>query len=180
MADVKVTTNIADFRRQLRALDARMQATYVAAGVRAIGRVIGRQARANVRAGHTITGTLARAIFWGARRRPSRGLVTGFVAARSGAKERARVAKGKTNRDAYYWPWVEGGHRIVPRGGSLSRGGGRTIRALKRSRFDKGGGKRTKPVEFLLRAFRSTQGAAIQAFDRAVSAGLEKESARKT
>jgi len=38
-------------------------------------------------------------------------------------KKYQRMGKKQINKDAYYWPWVEYGHKIVPRKGKQNGGG---------------------------------------------------------
>lgn len=83
-----------------------------------------------------------------------------------------RAIKGKGSRylrDAYYWPWVEGGHVIVPRG---ARGGAR-VRKLRRERL-RTAGRTVRPRPFLAPALRQGSAEALKRF----YAQMEKALAR--
>lgn len=121
------------------------------------------------------TGTLRRAMYVKQIRELS-GTTrqTFYIGARQGKKERA-VGKKKVNRDAYYARWVEGGHKIVPRGSkattALNRLGrritGLTIRRNAAQGF-------VPPHEFLQPAFKAKIGAATDAMATKLRERIER------
>lgn len=82
--------------------------------------------RARVRGRYRVQpGTLRRAVLAKYARELSGPSQQGYVVTlRRGKREQAR------GRDAYYWPWVERGHKIVPRRGKNSAMGIRTRRRM--------------------------------------------------
>jgi len=189
---IVIHTNIQDFRKQLRDLGDRITKR-VALRAAAKGAAVFRDAtRGNARA-IAKSGTLARAIYMGKSRFiKERGSVAYFVSVRHGKtagrkasksavtrlkQARKRGGKALPSRDAFYWRFVEAGHRIVPRGRGIT--GGERTRATKRSSFDAAGGRKTKPVEYLARAFRASQAAAIRAIEAELDRGIKAEEAKK-
>jgi HK97 gp10 family phage protein len=75
---------------------------------------------------------------------------------------------GRTNRkgqnvDGYYAPWVEKGHRIIPKRQSYTYAGIALKRGtLKAARQRAGNARRTRAVQFLENAYRGTRGIALQ------------------
>jgi hypothetical protein len=89
-----------------------------------------------------------------------------------GVRNGKRYQKGKENRDAYYWRWVEAGH--VARGpGSRLKGGDRS-RALQRKRIKESGGRVVQGVWFMRRAFLANQHQALKAFNARIAARIAK------
>lgn len=130
-------------------------------------RVIARQARANA---PRRTGVLRRALFghFSPKRSRRDQLAVSLVRARSGNKEgKHRVARGRTNRDAYYAGWVEFGHRIVPR---KTATGSKFITA--RRREAKSTGRRVPPRPFLEPAYKSHGAQAFAEIERVMREGL--------
>jgi hypothetical protein len=96
----------------------------------------------------------------------------GVVAARSGRKyQKVRRGKQYANLDAFYWPWVEGGH--VARGPGQRIRGGMRRRALERKRL-RAAGKWVEGRWFLRRAFQTQQTAALQAFEKRLAISIDR------
>lgn len=176
MADLLVIrTNLPDFKKQLKDLGEVIEKRIARSAIRKGAKVI---ERAVAQAAPLRTGVLKRAIRSGPSRFiRGRGVVAAYVGVRSGVKQRS-VGKKKVNRDAFYWRWVEDGHRIVPRGAKLSGRGERT-RAVMRSRFDAAGGKRVAGSRYLQRGFNASVSTAVDAVYRELSNGIAKESAKR-
>lgn len=173
---VRVKTNIADFRAQLRAIGgdfekkAMRSATAAAASVfRAAARQAApQQEPPSTRKGHVV-GTLKRAIYT-YKRKGSQGSVTYRVSIRMGKKEQAK------KRDAFYWSWVEQGH--VARGPGQRIKGGANSKALQRKRLKSGGGF-VQAQPFLAPAFRSAGSRALQVFSERLGRAIDRYSQKK-
>lgn len=76
----------------------------------------------------------------------------------------------QANRDAFYWPWVEAGHRIVPRRGSAA-GGNATLRARRSAAR---GGLRVPPHPFFGPAVESSAAQATRVMRERLAAELAK------
>lgn len=178
MADtIVVRTNLPDFRRQLAGLGDRMQKNVVRSAARAAAAVYRDAARQvapllRVPDKRRMPGALRRSIYSGTRR-GSPGVVEAFV----GVRGKRTVGRGQRVIDAFYGRFLEFGW--IPRGpGQRFRGGTRT-RALLRERALKAGATRQRHP-FLEPAFRRASGAALQAFNERMAAGLAVESRRST
>ena len=136
------------------------------------------RAPGKIRRNWRIAGTLKRNIHIKRLRSP-KGQEHYYVGVRGGRQRPKKGAPMATFFLPFYWAWVETGHRIVPRGRKLNVGGRRT-RALNRERFDRSGGGRTRPVEYLKKAFDSQKGAALDAFNARVQQRINKENAKRT
>ncbi len=96
-----------------------------------------------------------------ARERSSETRATYIVTFRRGKKAQAQ------NRDAFYWPWVEFGHRIVPRRGK----GGAGIAQRRRAAA---GGGRVPPHPFFVPGVTRSVGAAVAAMRQRMAQELNK------
>lgn len=110
-------------------------------------------------------GTLKRAVTsaW-ARERSNSVQQSYVVTVRKGKKQQAK------GRDAFYWPWVEFGHKVVPRRGKA--GGSLYRRRISATYADN---KRTvAPRPFLRPAFNASRYAALDAIQTRLRAEIEK------
>jgi HK97 gp10 family phage protein len=183
MADaVVVKTNLPDFKRAMAAFTYDMQRKTFRNGVAAASRIFKNQVVkilqrprvSPVRKGET-PGTLRRAIYIKRARDSKRGLEHYFVGVRQG-----KVAKGRKggSADAFYWRFVELGHRKVPRGSKIT--GGRRTQALKRARFDTAGGGKVRAYPFLEPAFKAAKEDALKKFTENIQERIKVENAKRS
>jgi HK97 gp10 family phage protein len=170
MNEVRVVTNLPDFKRQLRdvAEDMQLRATRNAtAAAAAVFRAAVRRNAAAPKSTEQVgkrqrTGNLARAVRMAfSRRNSNRGKVSFVV----GIPAR-RARKGGT--DAFYWRFLEGGW--IPRGRGQALRGGRRTKALLRSR--QGGGQVQYP--FIRPAFQQAGPRALAAFNQRMAREVER------
>lgn len=183
MADsVEVRTNLPDFLKQMEAFGADMERKVFRNGVAAaarvfrnsVQRVLQRPRISPVRKGER-PGTLQRAIYVKrSTKNRQKGQEAYFVGVRQGKAARSR--KGGS-ADAYYWRWVELGHRIRPKGQAIR--GGRNTKALMRARHDAAKGGRVPPYPFLKPGFEAGKTEALQKFNENVQARIDKENAKR-
>lgn len=172
---VTVTSNIVDFRAQLRAIGADMekkavrQASQAAASVfrAAAQKAAPVQKPPSTRKGHVV-GTLKRAIYSRRVKRTPRGTVAYRISIRQGKREQAK------KRDAFYWVWVEQGH--IARGPGQRIKGGANTRALQRKRIRGSGKGVVQPSPFLKPAFSSAGSKALQVFNDRMALAIAKYS----
>lgn len=171
---MSVVVEIRGFPETLKRLEAasvKMRRVISRRVVVAGARVIAAQARKNA---PRRTGVLRRAIFghFSPKRSRRDRIAVALVRARSGNREgKRRVARGKSNRDAYYAGWVEFGHAIVPRKGRSGSSIGARRRDARTSK------RRVPPHPFLAPAYQSEGVKALAEMERIARAGLD-ESAR--
>lgn len=174
---VVVRSNLPEFKAWLQTIKADMRGRAVKAAVGATARVFAAEARRTApvdrrpKAMHR--GRLKKAIYGVASKyRQGQDTVYGVVAARSGRKyQKVRRGKQYANLDAFYWPWVEGGH--VARGPGQRIRGGMRRRALERKRL-RAAGKWVEGRWFLRRAFQTQQTAALQAFEKRLAISIDR------
>jgi hypothetical protein len=185
MSEVKVVTNLPDFKRQVREFGYDMERKIFRNGVAAatrvfrngVQRVLSRPRVSPIRKGEHV-GTLRRAIYMKRARDSKQGLEHYFVGVRQGKGERLR--KGGS-ADAFYWKFVELGHRIVGRfAGKYTdyplRGLGRkTGRALRRRQSTTA----VPAYPFLQPAFQIEQLNALKKFNENVQARIDKENTKR-
>lgn len=170
---VNVTTNLPEFKAQLRAIGTDMERRAVRQASAAAASVFRSAVQRNApvqappgRKGHVV-GTLRRAIY--ARKlKAERGTVIYRIGVRQGRGEQKR------NRDAYYWAWVEQGHIARGPGGALK--GGVRSKSLQRLRLRAGGGKVVPPHPFFKPAFESAGSRALQVFNERLTRAIAKYS----
>jgi HK97 gp10 family phage protein len=180
MAEIEIRHNLPDFSRQLKAFGYDFERKAIRSGVAAASRifknkvvaVLNRPRRSPVRKGET-PGTLRRAIYIKRTRAP-KGEEHYFVGVRQGKKARGR--KGGS-ADAYYWRWVELGHRIRRPGQAIR--GGRRLKALRRARHDQAGGGRVQAYPFLTPAFNAAKQDALNKFNEMVQKRIAQENAKR-
>ncbi len=179
MADgISIKFNIPAFKAQLQELGFDMERKIIRSGVSAAANVFKKKVielapvQAKPKRG-VVPGRLKKAIYTKRARDSKNGIEHYFVGVRQGQQAASR--KGG-NVNAYYWRWVEQGHRIIPRGAKIT--GGRRTKALKRSRFDASGGGRTKPAWFIRNAFNQVQPQALDAFNSKVQQRIDKANAK--
>lgn len=168
---VSVRVNLPDFRRELAALDARMQRRVLTRAVRAAGGVIqaaakGLAPRLSTPRRDRVPGLLASRIAVRRSRFGRRGVIKFFVGVR-GAK---KTQRGRA-QDPFYWKFLEGGW--VPRGPGRKLAGGERSRALQRRRALSGGARRVQ-VPFLAPAFQRAAPTALAKFTSVVEAGVRE------
>lgn len=170
-----------NFQRELNELSSDMHKFVVRSAVAAAGRVFAKRATelapvSNLRRKRHVSGTLKRNIIFVRKKRQSKpGFEAGAVIGRGGVRNRKKAPAFFFL--PFYWRWVEGGHRIVPRGQKIA--GGERVKALRRARFDKAGGGRTTAVQFLEKAFHSVGDVALAAFNKKIIARIEKANQKK-
>jgi HK97 gp10 family phage protein len=164
-----ITTNLPDFKRQLRDVSIEMQRKAVRNATAAAASVFRAAARKNAAAPKAATparprtGTLARAVYMAYnRRKSSRGTVTFTIGVRAGK------GAAKRGTDAYYWRWLEGGWRPRGRKGALK--GGNRSRALQRSRS----GIAEISYPFIAPAFKQSGASALNAFNKRMALEIKR------
>jgi hypothetical protein len=176
---VTVTTNLPDFKRQMRELGQDFERKVFRAGTSAAATVFRKLAvnEAPVlkrpKKG-AVAGLLRRAVYVKRARAPS-GTEHYFVGVRQGKSARAR--KGGS-LDAYYWRWVHEGH--LARGPGSKIKGGRRRSSLERRRLNASGAKRVPGNPFLARAFARGKDAALNAFTERVTKRIALENRKRT
>jgi hypothetical protein len=176
---VTVTTNLPDFKRQMRELGQDFERKVFRAGTAAAAGVFKKQGISEApvlkrpKKG-AVYGLLRRAIYVKRARAPS-GTERYFVGVRQG--KRARGRKGGS-LDAYYWRWVHEGH--LARGPGSKIKGGRRRSALERRRLGASGAKRVPGNPFLARAFAQGKDAALKAFTDRVTKRIDQENRKRT
>lgn len=178
--EVRIRTNLPDFLRQLKAFEFDMTRKVFRNGVAAASRVfknavvnvLSRPRRSPVLKCVT-PGTLKRAIYIKRDRDSKPGLEHYFVGVRQGKAQQKR--KGG-NADAFYWRWVELGHRIRAPGHGI-RGGFRK-KAVRRAQHDASGGGRVPAYPFLTPAFQKAKEQALEKFLSSVQARINKENSK--
>lgn len=118
-------------------------------------------------------GTMRRSIntFRSKRYKPAQGAIGVYVTVRA---TRARLKKAPISGDPFYWRWVEGGHKLVPRTAK-----GLTPKQLRRlgqsiTERRRGATRSVRPYPFLGPAWTNKQSAALQIFERRVFERIEK------
>lgn len=177
---ITVRTNLPEFKSKLNFIKADLQKKAVRQATRAAGSVIQKLAkkfapvrdsatRKKVRGQLVFPGTLRDSIGVVSKRaRP--GTIKVMVIPRSG--KRTRKGKGSmADRDAYYWAWVEQGHVIT---GRRVKGGARR-RKLERDRLN-AAGRRTRPANYLKKAFEQGKDPAVKAFYAKLEIAVQKYS----
>lgn len=184
MADgVVVKHNIPDFRAQMTAFGNDMTRKVFRSGAAAASGVFKKEATARApvyqgpRRKKRVVGTLKRNIIM-VRARDSKAGFEHYVVMPKQGKKPKKGAPAAFMFLPFYGLWVEGGHRKIPRGRAIR--GGRQTRALKRQRFDTGGGGRTQPAWFLRDAFNAKKHLALQAAISRVQKRIDKENAKRT
>lgn len=120
------------------------------------------------------TGRLRRAIYSFRDRDSRKGHEARLISVRSGKRLK------KSNRDAYYWKFVEFGHRVAKRGA----GGGERYRAashggkLKGSQAGDASGKVVPPRPFLRPAFEAEKLRALDVFQKELQGEVLKVARR--
>lgn len=168
---VVVTTNLPDFRRQLKEVGQRVERRLTARAVRAAGKVFRTEARELAPVLKTpsrgrVAGALRRAVYMGRSKFTKRGEVRFFVGVRAGKKVRG------TARDPFYWRFLEGGW--IPRGPGKALKGGNRSKALQRDRALKAGARKVA-YPFLQPAFERGKERALRAFVQTMEEGLAQE-----
>lgn len=171
MADLTHVKGLAELSAKLKALPPRIAKNALRRAVSAGAAVIRKEAkrlapisaapRKRGNGAMSVPGTLKRAAMSFSIREQSNQVQQTFgVAFKSGKKEQAK------SRDAYYWKWVEAGHRIIPRRGKS----GNSLKA--RRNMHRGGfvqGRR-----FLRDAFTASAPRAIAAIEAKLRADIDK------
>lgn len=104
-------------------------------------------------------GTLKRAVYaYFAREQSNAAQGSYFVSVRKGVRESSK------NRDAYYWPWVEFGHRVVKRSSTITNSKGRKVSKVSISARRKGAsGELVGRNEFFIKAMEANKQKALDA-----------------
>jgi HK97 gp10 family phage protein len=173
--DVKFL-GLPEFSTRLRALSFDMQRKIVRAGATAAGVIFRNAAIANAptlkqrdtrKVNPRVAGTLKKSIYAARSKVKSKpGIEVIVIAARSGGKA------AKSGKSAFYWRFVEAGHLARGRGQKVK--GGTRRAGLERARLKASGAKFVPPVEFLKRAFKDNQDAAVKAFNSRIAARITK------
>jgi HK97 gp10 family phage protein len=164
-----ITTNLPDFKRQLREVSIEMQRKAARNATAAAASVFRAAARKNAAApkastpARPRTGTLARAVYMAYnRRKSSRGTVTFTIGVRAGK------GAAKRGTDAYYWRWLEGGW--IPRGRKGALKGGARAKALQRRR----NASNRVAYPFIAPAFKQSGGSALNAFNKRMEREIKR------
>lgn len=186
MTELVTIKGMAELRKALqRTIPIEMQGKALQKALAAGARITAAAARENARRGgkqfpDVRTGTLVRAIYakrsrWG----NTQTLENRVVGVRRGNKYgKTRVKAGKSNMDAYYWKWVEFGHRIGTRKtGYLKKIRGRST--VERVRGAGGKSRGDVPAQpFMRPAFEATKNQAAIAIRDGLARQIE-EAAKK-
>jgi hypothetical protein len=172
---VTITTNLPDFRRQLKELKAQM--TPIAsfanrAGANEFRKAVRKFSRLGGAHPDRRTGRLSAAVVVKRARRVPGGEVMHIVGIRQGKsqqriKRRRKSGATEVNLDAYYWRFLEQG--FYPRKPGTALRGGRRTKALQRDRA-KARGEAKITRSFLLPAFHAASASVL----RVHAAALEK------
>lgn len=179
-------SGLADLETALNELSADLRRKVVLAGLRDASKPVVKAARAfaqprDFSSKRRIAGTMRKAItaFKSKRYKAAQGALGIYITVRaSKAQRRARPVSG----DPYYWRWVEGGHKIVPRlskaqsGFSNLRKRAAGISITQRRRRATG---MVKPYPFMGPAFRAQGDQARRIFEQAVIERIAKANRRK-
>jgi HK97 gp10 family phage protein len=173
--EVKIT-GLPAFSVRLKELSADMQRKVIRAGSMAAANIFRKAAVANApslkkpdtrKKNPRVPGTLKKAIFAGrSKKRSTPGKEMIVVGVRSGGKA------AKTNRDAFYWRFVEDGHLVRHSGQKIK--GGKKRAGLERTRLKAANATFVPAVKFMARAFKDNQDAAIAAFNKRLEARIQK------
>lgn len=157
MSDVLIKAEVEgldETLRDLRKLDETIQRKVLRRSVYAGARLV----RDKVKATAPVeTGTIKRAVVHKFARELSKDGAQTYVVTLTRGKKYQRVGKKGRNQDAYYWPWVEYGHRIVARKGK----DGGTLRARRRAATGS-----VPPHPFFEPAYHANRGEAERAIAR--------------
>lgn len=145
----------------------------VAAGARVIRDEARRRAPIyNGPDGSVPRGVIRRAIYAGSSRELTNALQQGYIVnVRSGKKYQA-LGKKKRNADAFFAPWVEYGHYVVPR-----RPAGVSIRS-QRAKHRTSGGQFVAARPFMRPAFESKKNEAVQVIKDYLAERIPREAER--
>lgn len=171
-----LSTNLPDFKAQLREFGFDMERKVFRSGVAAAANVFKAKAvqlapTLRVPRKDRTAGLLKKAIYIKRSKDSRNGLEHYFVGVRQGRAARQR--KGGS-LDAFYWRWVEQGH--IARGPGQALRGGRRSKAIQRSRYS---GSRVPAYPFLAPAFQRAQQQALQAFNDRVQKRIDKENSKR-
>jgi Holliday junction resolvase len=175
MSDVRVTSNIEDFRRQLRELGNKATRRVIRAATSSSARAAlpaVRRAAPVLKAPdkRRRRGALREAIYV-KKPKVTAGSVTATISVRG-----KPYIKGKKQREgAFYWRFLEGGW--LPRGPGRRLRGGERSRSLQRRRNTSAGAVRYQ-YPFLTRGVRQAQPIVIRSFESAVTRGIAREQAK--
>lgn len=174
MNEVDIRFDYVDFARQLEAIKADFRKKAVRGALRSAAGVLRRAVVAFAPQQQQptkgrIPGTLKRAVYAARSRHGVSGVSERyFIGIRQGVRAR------KTNRDAFYWFFLE--HGWAPRGpGKALRGGART-KALQRRRAAEAGARFVR-YPFIAPAFKLAQGAAQDRFEEGIEKAVRRYSA---
>lgn len=175
MVDVRVVSNLPEFRRQLSELGERIERKLVVRGLNAAGKVFRDEARRRApvlqaQKPGRVAGALRGAIFVGRSKASRQGRPVRVVGVRA---TQSQIRRG---RNPFYWRFLEAGW--IPRGPGKRLKGGSRSRALGRERALKAGARKVR-YPFLGPAFEAKSDQALQAFVDTVSAGIAQENQRQ-
>lgn len=88
------------------------------------------------------------------------------------------LKKAPVTGDPYYWRWVEGGHRIVPRSRRTGTFRGKALYAKSITLRRKGSTASVKPYLFLQKAYRERAIGAVAIFNEQILARVAKVTGR--
>ena len=174
--EIKVTSNLLDFKRGLERLERAVRFRIVRSALRQAGNIIKDAAKQTapilkVPSKRRVRGALRRSLFVTRNRKASNRGTEAFLVAVRGK----RTTKKGAVIDAFYWRFLEGGW--VPRGRGKRLKGGKRYRKLQLTRLVAAGARRVS-YPFLLPAAQRSQSAAIAKFNRVMTDGILAE-ARK-
>ena len=178
--NVRIVTNLPDFKAQLRTLGLDFERRVFRAGTNAAAQVFKKLAIQHAPVlkeprKDRVPGLLRRAIYVKRSRARTAGREHYFVGVRQGKSARRRRGG---NLDAFYWRFLEDPRGHLARGpGQRLRGGRRRV-ALERERL-RARAKRVKPYPFLAPAFQQGQDAALRAFNDRVQKRIDAENRKR-
>lgn len=176
MSEVLTVRGLRELQSEYRELPDRLKRGVIRRGVYAASRVVAVELKriAPVHRGAykgkpgKTPGTLQRAVITKRSRELQTATRVGYVVTILRGKKFRSVGKRGANKDAYYWPWVDQGHRIVPRKGKAAGG----IAARRRQAV--AGGRRVPGQFFMARALRGAASRAVLAMAERMKADLAK------
>ena len=178
MSEVLIVRGLDELRTTYKALPDKLKRGVIRRGVYAAARVVTNSLKRVApvhegpykgRRGRT-AGTLRRGVVVKRARELNTVTQTGFLVTILRGKQFRRVGKRGVNKDAFYWPWVDKGHRIVPRRGKATKLG---IAARRRVARTTGAGF-VKGLEFMDKALSTAAQAAVNAMAEKMRTDLAK------
>lgn len=176
MSEVMRVTGLKELQVEYKQLPDKLKRGVIRRGVYAAARVVAQELKriAPVHGGPYRSkpgkspGTLKRGVITKRSRELETAHTIGFVVTILRGRKFRSVGKRGVNKDAFYWPWVDQGHRIVPRRSRVSGG------IAARRRASAASGRRVAGLFFMERALRATAQRAVSAMAERMKVDLAK------